>query len=534
MRCQKCGQKIEENSRYCSFCGASQNTPGEEPDVKTGEKSTWIWVGIAVGILLIALAIGLCIHFTARNESVEDTWQSQYDLGMRFLSDGDYEQAIIAFEASIAIEPYHADVYLALADAYIGNGQSEQARETLEKAQDYVDDERIIEKLKELVQENAAEEPEEEPEKEPMEEEPIVRLARINRYDTYGDLSSWSDYVYDENNQIVEEISRYSEDDNGYSVNKYSYDEAGRLVEVQFIGYDQEGNVAYQLPFPFAYYVYDEEGKLIEEGGGEGSAFSVTYTYEGDKIVSSTEEYDTVVYEYDYFYDDSGLLTEKTGVQKTWEGEIEAEEQYHYEYDSEGQRIKEISETHSLEGNDFSSAVDYAYIPLFVIKSHDGEYSDLVMYDSEGHSIIELGLGDDLELMYDENGYLIQVISSYGSTEFIYETGDAIALDENAILDESAPAESPEEQLELTYPLSEEVCDKIFYNFFGYAWDEEDVTKYYVDADDEFVEYDIWHEGNSDGIMPDYVFMIYVNTGECSAGAPTGSFVTCRAEDYFY
>lgn len=450
MRCQKCGQKIEENSRYCSFCGASQTTLGEEPDATTEKNRTWIWVGIAVGILLIALVIGLCIHFTARNESVEESWQSQYDLGMRFLSDGDYEQAIIAFEASIALEPYHADVYLALADAYIGNGQSEQARETLEKAQDYVDDERIAEKLKEPVQEDTAKEPEEET----MEEEPFVRLARINHYDTYGELSYWNEYVYDDNNQIVKEIIRYSEDDNGYTVYEYSYDGEGRLLNVQYIGYDKEGNVQNQLPFPLVYYIYNDEGKLIEEGGGEGDSSNIIYTYEGEKIVSAIGDDGYGVFEYQYFYDDSGLLTEKTEtmVQSYWEDEIETEEQlcqYHYKYNSEGQLIKEISETHNSQWGDTTYTVNYSYVPLFVIidtiidyEDEESEYFRLSMYDSEGHSIIELELGDDPELIYDEDGYLIQAVTlGQGSTEFIYETVTTNDIDESEALENTDESE---------------------------------------------------------------------------------------------
>ena len=34
----------------------------------------------------------------------KDAWQEQYDLGMRYLNDGSYQEAVIAFEA--AIEPW--------------------------------------------------------------------------------------------------------------------------------------------------------------------------------------------------------------------------------------------------------------------------------------------------------------------------------------------------------------------------------------------------------------------------------------------
>ena len=35
-------------------------------------------------------------------------WQTQYDLGVRYLSEGNYEEAILAFEAAIEIDPRNA------------------------------------------------------------------------------------------------------------------------------------------------------------------------------------------------------------------------------------------------------------------------------------------------------------------------------------------------------------------------------------------------------------------------------------------
>ena len=33
------------------------------------------------------------------------TWQEQYDLGIRYLSEGNYQEAILAFTAAISIDP---------------------------------------------------------------------------------------------------------------------------------------------------------------------------------------------------------------------------------------------------------------------------------------------------------------------------------------------------------------------------------------------------------------------------------------------
>ena len=59
-------------------------------------------------------------------------WQTQYDLGVRYLSEGNYEEAILAFEAAIKIDPKNADAYRKLAEAYEKTGDEDAALRTLE------------------------------------------------------------------------------------------------------------------------------------------------------------------------------------------------------------------------------------------------------------------------------------------------------------------------------------------------------------------------------------------------------------------
>ena len=54
------------------------------------------------------------------------TWQEQYDLGLRYLSEGNYEEAIIAFAAAIEIDPKQPLAYVGRGDAYMGLEQTEE------------------------------------------------------------------------------------------------------------------------------------------------------------------------------------------------------------------------------------------------------------------------------------------------------------------------------------------------------------------------------------------------------------------------
>ena len=63
----------------------------------------------------------------------KNTWQEQYDLGMRYLNEGNYQEAVIAFEAAIKIDPKRPEAYLGAAEAYVGLGDTDSARKILEK-----------------------------------------------------------------------------------------------------------------------------------------------------------------------------------------------------------------------------------------------------------------------------------------------------------------------------------------------------------------------------------------------------------------
>lgn len=51
-------------------------------------------------------------------------WQEQYDLGLRYLSEGRYQEAIIAFTAAVEIDPRHSEVYVSRGDAYVLSGET--------------------------------------------------------------------------------------------------------------------------------------------------------------------------------------------------------------------------------------------------------------------------------------------------------------------------------------------------------------------------------------------------------------------------
>lgn len=78
---------------------------------------------------MIAIMLCACNHVADTT-----TWQEQYDLGVIYLFDGNYEEAIIVFEAAIKLEPKQASIYVSLADAYREIFDTNQAIENLQIA----------------------------------------------------------------------------------------------------------------------------------------------------------------------------------------------------------------------------------------------------------------------------------------------------------------------------------------------------------------------------------------------------------------
>lgn len=77
--------------------------------------------------VLLLSACGQRTRLMEQTDAIQSPrWQEQYNLGIRYLSDGNYEEAIIAFTAAIEIDPKQAPAYVGRGDAYVGLGKTEE------------------------------------------------------------------------------------------------------------------------------------------------------------------------------------------------------------------------------------------------------------------------------------------------------------------------------------------------------------------------------------------------------------------------
>ena len=142
----------------------------------------------------MTLTIALMLLLTACG----NTWQKHYDLGMKYLNDGNYEEAIIEFEAAIEIDETKADAYIGLAEVYIEQGDLQKAIEILEEGYEKTKADSISAKLDEI--------------KSGVVYDMQGRQRMMTHYDAEGKLDWYTTWEYDSSG---ENIATYHYDADG-------------------------------------------------------------------------------------------------------------------------------------------------------------------------------------------------------------------------------------------------------------------------------------------------------------------------------
>ena len=75
-------------------------------------------------------------------------------MGNKYLTESDYEQAIVAFNKVIELDPKQADAYIGLTQVYVETSDFEKAVQILENGKAYLEDS-YDERLKEVYKEQA-------------------------------------------------------------------------------------------------------------------------------------------------------------------------------------------------------------------------------------------------------------------------------------------------------------------------------------------------------------------------------------------
>ena len=201
----------------------------------------------------------------------KDAWQEQYDLGMRYLNDGNYEEAVIAFTAAIEIDPKRSEAYLGAAEAYIAADDIDAAIAILEKGYAATNNDTLKKRLDEI--------------KSGTFSDYWGRTRRESHYDGNGVLTCWYDYEYNdpENNRRLTGITSYGPNGEEIQHLEQRVNEQGKCVYGLF-SYNDHGEMT------GATYTHDDEGRCVKFV--TDSNYTTTFSYDADGRQIRTDHYD--------------------------------------------------------------------------------------------------------------------------------------------------------------------------------------------------------------------------------------------------
>ena len=199
---------------------------------------------ICAFLLSACLMLGLCACGQKADTSMPadaPTWQEQYDLGIRYLSEGNYEEAIIAFTAAIEIDPKRPEGYLGLADAYIGGGDRDAAKKILEDALGKLGETAALEdKLAQLSSLQTPLEGYPKTEREELDDGGYIVWEYdqygngivMTRYDASGQAECRIEWTYDGNGTMLSSTEQSYDPEDAMTKRVSEYDAEGRPIHV--------------------------------------------------------------------------------------------------------------------------------------------------------------------------------------------------------------------------------------------------------------------------------------------------------------
>lgn len=317
-------------------------------------------------VILFTLICVMCLSSCGEGAQ-GSSWQEQYDLGVRYLSEANYEEAVIAFTAAIEIDPRQASAYVGRGDTYIASGETQEnlaaAQADYEQAVEldtanadaYLgmadvcirrgDFDRVLEILREGLEKTGGD------------QRIADKLAEIER-GSYADSSGTVRRLngYNSNGELAW-YHIFTCNEAGQQTAVTAYDAAGHQTGSMELLYDEEGRQlrvhSYLLETGeidgYSEFEYDSRGNMIRSEyarlGEEPNQYEV-YAYNDDGICTSSSCYQ-LLYGPDGLIPDDWHLSHSTEYdtwgkrsRTTWYDDGKINGYYIYEYNDDGQESR--------------------------------------------------------------------------------------------------------------------------------------------------------------------------------------------------
>lgn len=352
----------------------------------------------------LTLLLALCLLCGCG--AAAEPWKEQYDLGIRYLSEQNYSEAILAFTAAIEVDPNRPELYIGRARAYVASGETEEnlaaALADYEKAQElgytaadlwlgladiYIrqgDYDKALEILQEGLEATGGD-ASIQAKIDEMESGTITdssgRQRKHTTYDSDGNLLQYTLFFYSETGEITEQIT-YDATDFPVSSSENLVDENGVYITNSYFyikHINADGTVTpVQDPAGQTRRIEMEDSQRIERYNPDGSLVSIKITEYEDwngmrrEVSSTTYGSDGVTVEMKmlYTYDEEGRSLENIVTDQN--GNITTRQIYEY-----GDNYTKI--TYEVNGS-VDSVIVYQ-------TTEDGATISSTTYDADGNII---------------------------------------------------------------------------------------------------------------------------------------------------
>lgn len=308
-------------------------------------------------------------------------WREQYDLGMRYLEEERYEEAIVVFTEVIEIDPKQPEVYVARGDAYIFYGETEKNLASAQK--DY---EAALNLDEAFVQ-------------------AYLGLAdvyiRQGEYDTALEILKQGLEKTEGDEEIAEKIAEFESGtitDSEKKIRRMSlYDGAGDLMMYYMLFYDESDRECRVESYNEAGVqtgtvdiLYDEKGNKIQDWGrimNTGEMVKHINEYNGKKHLIKRTLYslEDIMEGYDTFeYDSDGNQIKMN----QYSSEDDLERYYVTEYDEKG-RVKKFCDYETDGSLNRYTVYEYDSNGKSIENTYNSQgkliYYSVYEYDSDGN-----------------------------------------------------------------------------------------------------------------------------------------------------
>ena len=427
MYCNNCGKQIDDNAKFCPYCGNNFNSEEvKNTDIKNDTKSSKLWMGIMVAVLVFSIAtIGFIIPNIIRNKYIKQADRyiemKEYDYAVATLKDvpellkksnkicsrikfDDNKTSLmdkngkcryVVCEHSKWIYDEKGNLFEVYGEI---NGEYKPIFET-----EYMEGGHVLTKINDSINLH----------REYIEYDSNGNTIKETSYNEDGSVSGSSEYEYDEKENRVKEInyngdgdifSEYEYDSEGNMIQNSRYDENGEMDFCHKSEYDENGNEVKTERYEYNKWYLTESG--YDSNGNKVK--TVEYDENGDKEFYST-----------YEYNNAGKLLQK--IEYDNKGEIF--ERNEHEYDQSGNLIKravyygngnlESFDEYNSMGNIIKS-VEYdedGYIDSCIEYEYDNKGNEIKNTEYDGNGNIQ----SSIEFEYDSKGNEIKNIEYDGN-----------------------------------------------------------------------------------------------------------------------